>query len=171
MGFAEGVVWSLLGAVAHTVIDVLRKFGAQRLPPAGGVSLLRAVLQSQVDLQARHVDNCHAVLQAFFAKQQLGPDCCMSGLLVVQATQTALSTGAVYACPLLAALLQTSSPCLPSTMQRLQSWGCGSLMGHFQSWQKCPTHTYSSRQWCSQRARASQLPFCTSVPCRLHPCH
>jgi hypothetical protein len=40
MGFAEGVVWSLLGAVAHTVIDVLRKFGAQRLPPAGGVRLL-----------------------------------------------------------------------------------------------------------------------------------
>lgn len=35
MGFAEGVVWSLLGAVAHTVIDVLRKFGAQKLPPAG----------------------------------------------------------------------------------------------------------------------------------------
>jgi hypothetical protein len=36
MGFTEGVVWSLLGAVAHTVIDVLRKFAAQRLPPAGG---------------------------------------------------------------------------------------------------------------------------------------
>lgn len=35
MGFAEGVVWSLLGAVAHTAIDVLRKFAAQRLPPAG----------------------------------------------------------------------------------------------------------------------------------------
>jgi hypothetical protein len=35
MGFAEGVVWSLLGAVVHTIIDVMRKFGAQRLPPAG----------------------------------------------------------------------------------------------------------------------------------------
>jgi hypothetical protein len=35
MGFAEGVVWSLLGAVVHTAIDVGRKFAAQRLPPAG----------------------------------------------------------------------------------------------------------------------------------------
>jgi hypothetical protein len=40
MGFAEGVVWSLLGAVAHTVIDVLRKFGAQKLPPAGAHTII-----------------------------------------------------------------------------------------------------------------------------------
>lgn len=44
MGFAEGVVWSLLGAVVHTAIDVLRKFGAQKLPPAGA-SLLAAACQ------------------------------------------------------------------------------------------------------------------------------
>eukprot|EP00878_Enallax_costatus_P006571 GHUV01006889.1.p1 GENE.GHUV01006889.1~~GHUV01006889.1.p1 ORF type:complete len:545 (+),score=161.78 GHUV01006889.1:647-2281(+) len=40
MGFLEGVVWSLAGAVAHSAIDVLRKLGSQRMAPADLVAVV-----------------------------------------------------------------------------------------------------------------------------------
>lgn len=35
MGYLEGVWWSLAAAVAHSLIDVLRKLGSQKMAPLG----------------------------------------------------------------------------------------------------------------------------------------
>lgn len=40
MSYAAGVGWSLLAAIAHSAIDVLRKLGSQRMAPAGKLALL-----------------------------------------------------------------------------------------------------------------------------------